>query len=103
MVRRHRGSKDGNHDEVAARFVALGCDVVDMHACGVRDFLDLVVGCAGVTHIVEVKNPETRYGRAGLTIGQSAFARDWRGGKVYVVTSPDEAEALVMNWRRALR
>ena len=36
-------------------------------------------------------------------VDQSAFARDWRGGPVYVVTSVDEATALVLNWRRSSR
>ena len=36
-------------------------------------------------------------------VDQSAFARDWRGGRVWVVRSEDEATALVQNWRRSSR
>jgi len=97
---RHRGSKDKNHDELSSTFVALGCSVSDMATCGVDDFPDVVVGCIGKNHLVEYKNPETAYGRKGLNSGQQAFARDWRGGKVWVASSTDECAALVANWRR---
>lgn len=102
MGRRQKPARrDGTQREIVDTFVALGCSVVDMAACGVEDFPDLVVGCIGVTHLVEVKDPSTRYGRAGLTDGQARFARDWRGGQVWVCTSALEAQALVINWRRA--
>ena len=101
MVSRHRGSKDGNHDDIAQALRDLGCSVLDAHQCGIPNFPDIIAGLLGRTVIIEVKNPATHYGRAGLTAGQSAFARDWRGGQVYVVTSRDEAIALVQNLRRA--
>lgn len=71
-----------------------------MALAGVPDFPDVVVGYLGTDHLVEYKNPETRYGRAGLNPGQAVFARDWRGGKVWVVSSELEVDALVTNWRR---
>ncbi len=100
MIR--RSSKDANHNAVVSRFLALGCTVIQIHATGIPGLPDLGVGCAGVTYLVEVKNPGTAYGRAGMTATQTAFARDWRGGRVWVVQSEDEATALVKNWRRRM-
>ena len=98
MVR--RASKDGNHDVIAARFRDLGCTVIETHRAGIPGWPDLAVGCVGVTQLVEIKNPDTSYGRRGVNPNQTAFARDWRGGRIWVVGSQDEATALVQNWRR---
>jgi hypothetical protein len=97
---KRRGKKDGNHDELVRVFRDLGCTVAELHDTGLAGWPDIVVGVAGVDRLVELKNPETRYGRAGLNANQSAFARDWRGGRVWVASSSDEAVALVQNWRR---
>lgn len=97
------GSKDANHDAIKARFIELGCSVADMAACGVPGFPDIVAACVGVDHLIEIKNPETSYGRAGFNANQSAFSRDWRGGRIWIVRSPDEATTLVQQWRRATR
>lgn len=98
-MKNYRGSRDANHAPVVDAFVALGCTVADMATCGVADFPDIAVGCAGVTYLVEIKNPETSYGRAGLNKGQAAFARDWRGSSVVVCYGPDMAADLVRFWR----
>ncbi|AHX16192.1 hypothetical protein CH75_06405 [Dyella jiangningensis] len=93
--------KDANHDELVSLFERLGCTVAQMHACGVTGFPDVVVGSIGRSWLVEFKSPESRYGRAGLNDNQSAFARDWRGGRVYVATNADDVIELVKHWRRA--
>ena len=98
-----RASKDANHDAIVRRFQDLGCSVVEIHATGIPGLPDLACGCVGVTHLVEIKNPGTAYGRQGFNANQTAFARDWRGGRVWVVRSEDEAMALVQNWRRAVK
>lgn len=98
-----RASKDANHDAIVRRFQALGCSVIQIHATGIPGLPDLGIGCVGVTHLVEVKSPESAYGRRGLNPNQTAFARDWRGGRVHVATSEDEATALVQHWRRATK
>jgi hypothetical protein len=98
-----RGKKDANHDAIVRRFQGLGCSVIEMHATGIPGFPDLAVGCVGITHLCEVKNRETQYGRAGLNANQTAFNRDWRGEKVWMCHNEDEATAIVQNWRRAVR
>jgi hypothetical protein len=96
-----RGKKDDNHDAIVLHFIKLGCTVAQLHAVGIAGFPDLVVGCIGRNFLVEVKNPATRYGKAGLNPNQSAFARDWRGAPIIHICSVDEATAVVQNWRRA--
>lgn len=100
MSRRSKARKDANHDGIVARFEALGCSVAQLHGAGVAGWPDLVVGCVGINRLVEIKNPETAYGRAGLNSNQQAFNRDWRGEPMFAVCSEDEATALVQNWRR---
>lgn len=99
--RRYRGSKDRNHDAIAAVFEALGCDVIDLSGAGLADDLDLAIGLLGETHLIEIKNPETEYGRKGMTTKQAAYAARWRGSPIRVITSELEATALVQNLRRA--
>jgi hypothetical protein len=96
-----RARKDNNHDAIVARFQQLGCSVIEMHATGIPGFPDLAIGCIGITHFVEVKNPDSAYGRSGFNGNQTTFNRDWRGEKVWMCCSEDEATALVQNWRRA--
>lgn len=97
---RRRGRKDGNHDAVVAAFRAAGASIADMHACGVPGFPDIAIGVSGGTHLVEIKDPSTRYGRAGLSSNQTGFSAEWRGSPVFIVTSELEAIALVNNLRR---
>jgi hypothetical protein len=96
---RRAAKRDANHNDVADRFRALGCSVFETDRVG-EGFPDLIVGCLGVNFLVEVKNPETRYGRAGLNGGQTRFNDAWRGDKVWLVCSEDEATAVVQNWRK---
>lgn len=101
MSRRgYRGSKDGNHDAIVAVFVQLGCTVMDLHESGVKDGPDLAVGCMGRTEVVEVKNPETSYGRAGLQPSQATWAMNWRGSPVYEVRDRTDVVELVQLWRK---
>ena len=95
-----RSRKDGNQDAIVAAFEALGCTVIEMHGVRIPGWPDLAVGSQRVTHLVECKNPETRYGRGGFNGNQSAFNQTWRGEKVWLCASADEAAALAQNWRK---
>ncbi|HEY5805051.1 MAG TPA: hypothetical protein VIT90_15295 [Lysobacter sp.] len=97
---RRQCKRDANHAELTKAFEQLGCTVQDLSHAGVAGWPDVVVGCIGRNHLVEFKNPETAYGRAGLSANQQAFARDWRGGQMYAVSTTEEAMFLVQNWRR---
>lgn len=96
---RHRARKDKNHGELKAAFHDMGCSVADLHNTGLPGWPDVVVGVMSRNHLVEFKNPESRYGRAGLNSNQQAFAAEWRGGKLFCVSSVDEVAALVRNMR----
>lgn len=61
---------------------------------------DRIWGLAGVTLLVEYKNPETSYGKAGLNPVQADIARNWRGGKIHVLESVEDVETLVALMRR---
>lgn len=98
-MRRPVSKKDGNHDDIVRTFEKLGCSVAQLHHAGLPGWPDIVVGVIGRNHLIEIKNPDTRYGRAGLNANQEAFTRDWRGGKLFVVSTQDEVAALVRNLR----
>lgn len=102
MSLRRAAKRDANHGVIVDRFRALGCSVFETDRVG-EGFPDLVVGTLGLNFLVECKNPETRYGRAGLNGNQTAFNSAWRGDKVWLVCSEDEATAVVRNWRRGIK
>lgn len=99
---RRAAKRDANHRVVADAFRHLGCSVFETDRVG-EGFPDIVVGLLGQSWLIEVKNPETAYGRGGLNKTQSAFAASWRGSPITVITSDIEAEAFVQNIRRNTR
>lgn len=89
--------RDKNHLEIAAGLVAHGCTVVDTSAVG-GGFPDLVVGARGVTHLLEVKNPDrrTKGDNAAKTLAkQEKFLSWWRGAPVSTVRTLVEAARAV--------
>ena len=99
---RRAAKRDKNHREIADAFRQVGCSVFETDRVG-EGFPDLILGVMGRNVLVEVKSPETRYGRAGLNPNQTLFNEAWRGDKVVIVTTADEAFALVQNVRRGVR
>jgi hypothetical protein len=64
--------------------------------------VDLLVGYGGKTALVEVKNPNSRYGRAGLNTNQQDWLASWKGGPAAIVDSVDAAQrllALMGHWQ----
>jgi hypothetical protein len=57
--------------------------------------VDLLVGYGGKTALVEVKNPASRYGRAGLNTNQQDWLASWKGGPAAIVDSVDAAQRLL--------
>lgn len=92
------GHKDKNHDQMVSVFEQMGCSVLETHTMG-GGFPDLVLGLIGQTILVEVKNPETGYGRKGLSESQRKMSDAWRGSKVNVVSTEDEAIDLIQRVR----
>jgi hypothetical protein len=53
--------------------------------------VDLLVGFRNSTLLVEVKNPDSRYGKKGANSNQREFMDAWRGGAVCLVDGPESA------------
>lgn len=67
-----------------------GCSVQHLHAVG-GGCPDLLVGVAGRTLLLEVKDGEKPPSERQMTADQKVWASGWRGGALWVVHSPDEA------------
>jgi hypothetical protein len=94
MTRKYGAKKDANHNEVVEAFKALGADVLDTSNLG-GGVPDLIIGCRNAWHLVDVKNPNTGYGRRGLNKRQKEWALAWKGGPVYLISTVEEAADLV--------
>lgn len=87
-------SRDANHPGIQQAYIDLGCSVFDASEVG-SGFPDLVVGIAGVTHLVEIKAAKGK-----LRKSQTDFNDAWRGGKPIVVRSVDDVIAHVQACRK---
>ena len=90
---RGRAKKDGNHNEIVAALEMAGCSVLDISMLG-QGKPDIIVGHANENFLVEIKNPNTAYGKKGFSKLQVAFADIWPG-KVYLIRTVDEALIMV--------
>jgi hypothetical protein len=97
---RPRASKDGNHDAIVKTFRDLFVSVVETHLPPEAGFPDLVLGYRQQTRLAETKCLDTRYGRRGLNPNQQQFSNTWRGSPIHVITTPDDALALVAEWSK---
>lgn len=86
---RYAQRKDANQSAVVAALEQIGCDVLVMH-----EPCDLLVGRAGRTFCLEVKDGNKPPSRRRLTKNQVKFHGQWRGHKA-VVKDADEAIAAV--------
>lgn len=91
MTVRHAGHdgnrRDMNEAEIVAALVTCGASVTRISAPGAPD---LLVGFRGRTLLVEVKAAKGK-----LTASQERWIADWRGDRVHVVRSVDEALRLL--------
>lgn len=94
MVAKYGAKKDANHKEIVDAFFKLGADVLDISSmgCGMPD---LVVWCRNLWHLVDVKNLKTAYGRRGLNKRQIQWAKEWKGGPIYLISTIEQAADLV--------
>ena len=87
---RHAARIDANQAAIVAALRAQGASVYL-----IKLPVDLLVGYGGKTALVEVKNPDSRYGRAGLNANQQSWLATWNGGTVATVDSVAAAERLL--------
>ena len=52
---------------------------------------DLLVGYRNQTILMELKNPNSKYGKKGFNENQKHFAENWKGGPFCLVDSVDAA------------
>lgn len=91
----NRGCRtDANHAEIVAAFRQAGASVYDASPMG-KGFPDLIVGHHGKNHLVEIKNPQSSYGRAGLSKRQADFAATWAGAPVMIIRTVEEGLKLI--------
>jgi hypothetical protein len=90
IMSKYGAKKDANHGEIVAALKAHGVSVIDTSGMG-GGFPDLICGFAGVTLLMEIKNPKTSYGRRGLNGNQVKWKQEWTGGPYSVVSCVDSA------------
>lgn len=81
--------KDSNHNTIKDVFLKMGCTVVDLFRLS-EDNPDLLVGCAGVDQLVEVKSIHGE-----LFDGQSDMHTEWRGAVPIVARTVEDAVNIV--------
>lgn len=94
MTRKYGVKKDANHNEIINAFKKLGAGVLDLSSVG-NGVPDLLVYCRGIIYLVDIKNLLTGYGRRGLNPLQKEWAKDWKGGPVYLIYTVEDAADLV--------
>lgn len=88
------GRVDANQPEIVDALRQVGASVIITSAQG-RGFPDLVIGWRGRNYLLEVKNPNTAYGRQGFNKNQRLFNAEWRGSAPIIVRSVAEALAAI--------
>ena len=99
----NQGARDANSAEIVAALRKAGASVTDLGPVG-GGVPDLLVGYLGATFLIEAKSATTHARRAKdpalehgeyLTDDQIEFLSKWRGGRVHIVTSSEEALAVL--------
>lgn len=81
---------DKNQQSIVEKLRDVGASVISTAHMG-YGFPDLVVGFRGKNFLFEVKNPDTRYGKKGMSETQKTWAQQWTGGSVIVIYTIDDA------------
>lgn len=84
---RYAKRRDENEPEIIAALEAAGCDVIR------ADDVDLLVGRAGKTYLVEVKRPN-RATESRIQPIQKRLRDNWRGHYAIVTTAEEALEAI---------
>lgn len=82
-INRRAAKRDANERPIIDALEAVGASVLQVSEKGA---MDLVVGFQGATHVLEVKAPGK-----GLTPDQKDFHEAWRGSRIHVVETPEQA------------
>jgi hypothetical protein len=86
-LNRYAAKPDSNKAEIVTALKDAGCMVYDL-----RKPVDLLVGKAGKTLLVEIKRPVGKQAKAAsYTKAQKTFLGAWTGGPVATVTDAESA------------
>lgn len=100
MSQRYVRHRDTIHGDVVKALEACGCTVEDFGSRTTAGVPDLVIGCFGINVLAEVKSGEKAAKRKSATATAQCDWRDWwRGDKPVLITSVDDALALVARMR----
>lgn len=91
------GRRDSNQQDVVGWYRDLGCTVIDCADLALGH-PDLLIGCAGITGLAEVKSED-----GTLTGAQQTFLAGWRGGAVAIVRAQDDVIEHVTKMRQRAR
>ena len=83
---RRAARRDANEKGIVEALRAVGATVYLLD-----EPCDLLVGYHGQTILMELKNPNTGYGKKGFNANQKHFAENWKGGPFCLVDSVDSA------------
>lgn len=91
-MRRYAAKVDENQPEIVEALRAVGATVTPLHTVG-GGVPDLLCGFRGVTYLLEVKVPVGKRDPkpAKTTEDQDRWFSVWRGDRVRIVTSVDQA------------
>ena len=92
---RTNAKKDANHQRVVDRLEAGGAKVIDTSRM-MFGFPDLLVWHVKAWHTVEIKNPDTHYGRKGLNKQQEKWSKEWQGGPVYIIRTDEDVDTFLI-------
>lgn len=87
---RRRAKVDANQTTIVDALRCCGASVTSLAAVG-KGVPDLLVGHAGRTALLEVKNKDLPPSARGLTIDQQIWHAEWRGGTLAVVCDVESA------------
>lgn len=99
---RRAARADGTQREIVEALRAAGCSVQHLHTVG-DGCPDLLVGVAGRTLLMEIKDGSRPASERLPSAEQRRWAARWRGGGLWVVCSVDEALSVVNVMRGTAR
>ena len=88
-------ARDVNQDAIVAALVAANATVIDLHTVKFG-CPDILVGASGEWHLMEIKNPDTAYGRSGLSSAQIKWHANWQAPVHIVETVADALRVIGM-------
>ena len=94
-LNRRSPRRDGSEPGIVRALTAIGCSVQPLSGKGVPD---LLVGVGGLTLLLECKAPAGPRGGVsgrGLTEDQETWQRNWRGSRVWIARTTEDAIAAV--------